>query len=276
MLSNPRMFSGVPNQVDKIKNGYITQPSRGATSGQKWNVTPLCSRVPKQADKIKTGYITLAFSGAHKRAKMQCNPCVLGGPQKRGENQHWLNHPCFLGGPILGGRATSAWRSWGSRNKETKSKLATSSLPSRGPKSGRNCYITCVCSRVPKQGDKIRTCYITLAFSGAQDWAELLCDPYVLGGPQTKGQIKPGYITPTYSGAQDWADVLRQPGVLGGPEARGQNQNWLHHRCLHEGPEESELLRNPLHSRGSPNKGTKSKLATSPPPSREPTSGRNC
>ena len=49
----------------------------------------------------------------------------------------------------------------------TKSELATSSLPSRGPTSGQKCYVTPTFSGVPKRGDKIRIGSLTLAFSGA-------------------------------------------------------------------------------------------------------------
>ena len=49
-----------------------------------------------------------AFSGAQKRAEMLCHPCILRDPQQRG----------------------------------TKSEVATSPLPSRGPKRGRKCYVT--------------------------------------------------------------------------------------------------------------------------------------
>ena len=64
--------------------------------------------------------------------------------------------------------------------------MATSPLPSRGPKTGRKCYITPAISRVPnaKHGEKIRSGYLTLAFSGAQNRAELLRNPCSIEGPQ--------------------------------------------------------------------------------------------
>ena len=34
------------------------------------------------------------------------NPCLLGVPNRRGQNQKWLHHPCLLGGPKMGGLAT--------------------------------------------------------------------------------------------------------------------------------------------------------------------------
>ena len=63
-------------------------------------------------------------------AELLCNPCNPGGHQTRGKNQKWLPHPCVPG----------------------------------GPKRGRNCYITPASSRIPKQGDKIRSGCLTSAF----------------------------------------------------------------------------------------------------------------
>ena len=63
-----------------------------------------------------------AFSRAQNRGEMLCQPRILGDPQQRG----------------------------------TKSKVAASPLPSRGPKRGRKCYATAAFSGVPiaKRGDQ--------------------------------------------------------------------------------------------------------------------------
>ena len=124
-------------------------------------------------------------------------------PQTRGQNHKWLPHPCLLGGPQVGGIATKPLHSRGSPHKETKSKVASSPLPSRGPTSGWKCYITPAFSGVPKQGDKIKSGYLTHAFLGAHKWAELLQNPCILGNLLT----------------------------------RGQNQKWLPHLCLLRGPQ---------------------------------------
>ena len=62
--------------------------------------------------------------------------------------------------------------------------MATSPLPSQGPKRGRNCYVTLAFSGVPitKRTDKIRSGYLTPAFLGVQKRA-LLRNPCILGGP---------------------------------------------------------------------------------------------
>ena len=87
---------------------------------------------------------------------MPCQPCILGGPQRQA--------------------------------KRTKSEVATSPSPSRGPKRGLKCYVTRAFSGVPNtkrreqnqkwsptKGNKIRSGYLTPAFSGAQKRTEMLC-----------------------------------------------------------------------------------------------------
>ena len=57
--------------------------------------------------------------------------------------------------------------------------MPTSPLPSLGPKTGGNGYVTPTFSGVSKKGDKIRSGYLTLAFLGADMRAEML-----LWGPE--------------------------------------------------------------------------------------------
>ena len=70
-------------------------------------------------------------------------------------------------------------------------------------------------------------CYVTLAFSGF---------PHIKNG----NKIRSGYLTPAFSGAQKRAQLLRNPCILGGPQQqeRGQNQKWLPYPCLLGGPQE--------------------------------------
>ena len=168
------------------------------------------------------------------------HPCILGDPQRHGEqNQNWW-------GPQVGGNATSPLHSRESpKTRGTKSELlspkmsgnATSPLHSRGspktwvtkselvgPTSGWKCYITPAFSRIPKDmEDKIR-------IGGAHKWAEMLHHPCILGDPQRHG---------------------------------GRNQIWW-------GPQVGRNATSPLHSRGSARTwGTKSELVG-------PTSGRKC
>ena len=59
---------------------------------------------PTKGNKIRSG----CLSGAQKRVELLHHPCILGDPQHRG----------------------------------TKSEVAASPLPSRGPKRGQKCYVT--------------------------------------------------------------------------------------------------------------------------------------
>ena len=53
----------------------------------------------------------------------------------------------------------------------------------------------------------------------------MLCHPYILGDPQTKGdKIRIGCLTPAFSGARKRGEMLLHPCILGGPQQRGQNQ----------------------------------------------------
>ena len=87
-----------------------------------------------------------------------------------------------------------------------KSKVAASPLRSQQPTSGRKCYVTRRMSRIPnaKRREKIRSGYLTHAFTGPQEWAEVPCKRSILGGPQC--------------------------------QARGDNRNWLLHPCILNGP----------------------------------------
>ena len=184
----PVHSQGSPNKGTKSEVAASPLPSGGPTSGPKCYVTGVFSGVAKQGDKIRSGCLNPAFLGAHKRAKMLCNLCILRGPQTRGQNQKWLPQPCLLGGPQEGQSAMQPVHSRGSPNKGTKSEVAASTLPSWGPTSGPKCYVTCAFSGVPKQGDKIRSGCLILAFLGAHKRAKVLCNLCILGGPQTRGQ----------------------------------------------------------------------------------------
>ena len=73
-------------------------------------------------------------------------------------------------------------------NEGGKPRVVTSPLPSRGPTRGQNCYVTPAVSGVSNEGDKIKSGYLTNAFSGAHNWEELLHNPCMLVVPQARGQ----------------------------------------------------------------------------------------
>ena len=148
------------------------------------------------------------FLGAQKSVELLRNPCILGHPRQRG----------------------------------TKSEVAASPLPSRGPKRGQNCSVTPAFSGVPNKGDKIRSGYLTPAFSGAQKRANRYITPAFSGFPNKGVEIRSGCLTPAFLGPHKWAEVLCNPYILGRPQQRG----------------------------------TKSEVATSPLPSKWPKRGQNC
>ena len=217
-------------------------------------------------------------------------------PNKGKQNQKRLRHPCLLGGPKEGENATSPLHSRGIPNKGeqnqnwlphpcilgdsqrqsrgAKSKVATSPLPSWGPKRGRKCYVNPAFLGIPNKGEQ------------NQNW---LLQPCLLGGPKEgenatspqhsrvspiKGnKIKTGYLTHAFSGAQKRAKMLCHPCIRGDPQrqARGakservpnkgeQNQKWLPQPCLLRGPKEGGNATSPLRSQGSPNRGSKRAL----------------
>ena len=60
------------------------------------------------------------------------------------------------------------------------------------------------------------------AFSWAEKWAEMLHNPWILGGPHTKrGKVRIGCLTPAVSGAPAWAEMLHNPYIPGVPKQRG-------------------------------------------------------
>ena len=144
----------------------------------------------------------------------------------------------------MGGNATSPLHTRRSpKQTGAKSEVGTSPMLPQGPTSGRKCYVIPRYSGIPKtKGDKIRSWYLTPAFSGADKWTEMLRHPYILGDPQNKG---------------------------------GQNQKWVPHACSLRGPQVGGNATSPLNTPGSPKqRGTKSEMGTSPMLSWGPTRGR--
>ena len=152
--------------------------------------------------------------------------------QGRRENGRWLPHPCLLGGPKEGGNAMSP--------------LHSRVFPNA------------------KRAEKIRSGYLTPAFSGAKKRAEVLRHPYIIGGTQRqvrgankklptsappslkprRGQkcyvtpaflglpntkcgekITSGYLIPALPRTQKRAVVLRCPCILGGPKKQARGAN---------------------------------------------------
>ena len=119
----------VRQHVGKSKVASSPLTSQGPTSGKKGYITPAFSGVPRAPNKTRNELFTLAFSGAYKCLRncyathvfpgsveegtkseaatsplpsqvptivQNRNPCVLGGPLRRGQNQKWEHHPFVL------------------------------------------------------------------------------------------------------------------------------------------------------------------------------------
>ena len=162
-------------------------------------MTPRFLGVPnaKHEERRRIAYLTRAFSGAQKRAQLPHSAYISGYPQRKlqGKTQNRLPNPCFLGGQKRAQVLCNLYIREGSRSisqnlrqKERKSELATTPVPSRSPKMGWTCYITNAFSGVHNamSGEKIRSGYLTPAFSRAQNRAEMLLSLGILGGSQSK------------------------------------------------------------------------------------------
>ena len=124
-----------------------------------------------------------------------------------------LGNPC-----ILGGRQR--------QERGRKIEVASLPLPSERPTSRRKGYVIPTLSGVPKQGNKISDGCFTPAFSRAHKWAEVLCNPCILGGRQRHARVKKSQLaTPPLpsrratSWRKDWV-TLAFSGVANAKSAR--------------------------------------------------------
>ena len=172
----------------------------------------------------------------------------------------------------------------GPKPRGTKCDLATSPLPSREPKRGRKSYVTRAFSGIanakhgeqnqkssPTQGNKIKSGYLTRAFLGPKNTAEMLRHPCIRGDRQRQARRAKSNVVPNI-GEQNlkW---LPHPCLLWGPkEGRNatlpvhcsvipnigkKNQKWLPHPCLLGGPKGGRNATSPLHCSEIPNIGEK-------------------
>ena len=127
--------------------------------------------------------------------------------------------------------------------------MATSTMPSSGPTSGRKYNVTPTLSGVPIG-------CLTPSFSTAQHMAELPRDACVLGDPQKSKGDKNQRLPPQpcILGGPQVGTNATQPRRSQGPQKRGQDQNRLPHSCLLGGPNELRNATLPLRSRGSEKK----------------------
>ena len=85
--------------------------------------------------------------------------------------------------------------------------------PLKGHRWGTGQKICLALYAPPKQGQNQNWLPNSCLF-GAHKWAEMLHNPYILGGPQTKrDEIRIGCLTPPFSGAHKWSEMLHSGSV---------------------------------------------------------------
>ena len=192
-----------------------------------------------------------------------------------------LGLPCTPGDPQRLARAAKNRN--GPLQRGTKSEVAASTLPSRGPKRGQDCSVTPAFSGIPnaKRGEGKKSGVVPNKGEQNQKW---LPHPCLLGGPKEGGNARSPLHSrgsPTLSAGSKKSKMV--------PNKGEQNQKWLPHPCLLGGPKEGKCYvtlafsgipnakRGEQKMRSSPQqRGTKSEVAASPLPSRWPKRGRKC
>ena len=136
--------------------------------------SPLHSRgSPTKGNKIRSGCLTPAFSGP-KRAEVLRHVCVLGNPQQRAPKSEVATSPLPSRGPKEGGSAMTPLRSRESPTEGDENKS--------GPQKGESAMLPLRSRGSPNKGTKSKV---------AHKWVEVLRNPYVLGGPQKGVQTWP-------------------------------------------------------------------------------------
>ena len=111
MATYPLPSWGSPNNEDKIKSGYITpaflQVLQQWGQNQKWQHN-LCllGGPPKMKTKSEVATSSMLYRGPGIGRNGYITPAFSEVPHQWRPKQKWLHHPCFLGGPELGGMAT--------------------------------------------------------------------------------------------------------------------------------------------------------------------------
>ena len=104
-------------------------------------------------------------------------------------------------------------------------------FPDVGGGDGKTCGKKGVATGSHRTGLQTRCCWRR---RGLQCLLHMLAGAYLR---QRRDKIRSGYITPAFSGSHNWAEVLRNPYVLGGLQERGQNQKWLFNPCVLRDPQ---------------------------------------
>ena len=190
---------------------------------------------------------------------MLCHPCILGHPKQRGTKSHVATSPLPSRGPKRGRKCyvTPAFSGINNKGEQNENWLPHHCLLG-GPKEGRNAMSPLHSRPSQTKGNKIERGYLTPAFSGAQKRAKMLCHPCILGHPKQRGTKSHVATSPLPSrGPKRGRKCYVTPAFSGIPNKGEQNQTWLPHPCLLGGANEGVNAMSPLHSRASQTKGNK-------------------
>ena len=250
-------YGGSPTKGTKIRIGCLNHAFSRHKSGRRCYVTLHSRGSPKKGSKMRIGCLSHAFLGAQKWAEVLCHTCILGGPQQRGAKSELAASVMPSRGPQSGRKCyvTLAF-SGGGQQRAAKSELATSAMPFRGPKSGQKCYATLAFSGVPNKGKQNQNwlpqpCLLRGPKVGGSAISPLYC----WGFPTKGSKIRIGYLSHAFSGAQKWAEVLRHPCILRGPQQRGAKSELAASAMPSPGPKSGWKCYATLAFFGVPNKG---------------------
>ena len=243
-------FSGAQKRARLLRHPCILgDPQRQARAAKK------ISSCPQQRGTKSE----VAASPLPSRGRAQIPNAKAGSKKwKWGTKSEVAPHPCLLakegsrsGDPQRQARAAKNRN--GPLQRGTKSEVAASTLPSRGPKRGQDCSVTPAFSGIPnaKRGEGKKSGVVPNKGEQNQKW---LPHPCLLGGPK-EGKIAPSPLhswgSPTPSAGSKKSKMV--------PNKGEQNQKWLPHPCLLGGPKEGGNATSPLHSWGSPTPSAGSK-----------------
>ena len=151
---NPCLLGG-PKEGGNARSPLHSRGSPTPSAGSKKQ-----KRSPTKGNKIRSGCLNPAFSGAQKRARLLRHPCILGDPQRQARGAKKISS-CPQQRGTKSDVAASPLPSRGPKRAEmlpcnakrgeqkiknglggTKSEVAASTLPSRWPKRGQDCSVT--------------------------------------------------------------------------------------------------------------------------------------
>ena len=152
MLRRPCNLGEPQQRGTKSELAASRLPSRGHNTRRNCYITAAFLGIPNKGEQNQKCCLTPPFSTAQNRVEVLRHPCILGDPQQRG----------------------------------TKSEVATSPLPCRGPESGLKCYVSRALSGISNKGEQNENWLPHSYLLEGRKRAEVLHYPYILGGGTAK------------------------------------------------------------------------------------------